>query len=128
MNCNTKAERIVLERIVALLLALARLVEVAACFPAILRLPVLALLGHGEAVARSFVMCIVQGAAFPAPSHGGARRLASSFRTLARMLGAMLARAMQVIAGRIAGPSRNRAASGARPAPCRPAAPAPDTS
>ena len=118
MNCNTKAERIVLERIVALLLALARLVEVAACFPAILRLPVLALLGHGEAVARSFVMCIVQGAAFPAPSHGGARRLASSFRTLARMLSA----------GRIAGPSRNRAASGARPAPCRPAAPAPDTS
>lgn len=85
-----------MERLYPLLLSLARLADRAGHLPMLLRLPVLAILGYGEAVARDFVMATAfggpgrpDGAASLAA--GDAGRLATSFRALALVLGFMLA-------------------------------------
>jgi hypothetical protein len=87
----------VLERILALLLAFAALADRACGLPAPARHHLLAILGRSEAEARCFVM----GTAFGAPAEaadapslaaGHAGRLAASFRALALVLGAILAR------------------------------------
>jgi hypothetical protein len=88
--------RDVLERIVALLFALANLADLAAGAPYLRRRQVLEILSHGEAEAWAFVMGLPPGAAVPADepeSTDDAARLAASFRALALVLCAMLARA-----------------------------------
>jgi hypothetical protein len=86
--------RDVLERIVALLFALANLADLAAGAPFLRRRHVLEILSHGEAEAWAFVMGLPPGAAVPAnepESAGDAERLAASFRALALVLCALLA-------------------------------------
>ena len=141
-------ERAVIGRIVALLVALAGLAELAAGRSAIVRGFVLWLLRHAEAVARDFVEGgeDVPSAELPMPPAGNgpedAMRLAASFRALARQLKrqARLLRApsgddrdpdqslcgwMPALRDALAGLSRLAAiARGAMPA----TAPAPDTS
>jgi hypothetical protein len=88
--------RDVLERIVALLFALANLADLAADAPFLRRRQVLEILSCGEAEAWAFVMGLPPGAAVPADepeSTGDAERLAASFRALALVLCALLARA-----------------------------------
>ena len=87
-------DRDVLERIVALLFALANLADLAAGAPFHRRRQVLEILGHGEAEARAFVIGMVFGApALPdAPETADALRLAVSFRALALALCLLLAR------------------------------------
>ena len=94
---EVERNRDVLERILALLLALAGLADRASGLPASRRLQVLGILGRGEAEARAFITGTVVGpsgeaggTAFPADH---AARLAAGFRALALLLGAMLARA-----------------------------------
>ncbi len=86
-NCD------VLERIVALLFALANLADLAAGAPSLRRRQVLKILSHGEVEARAFLF----GGA-PVPSDalentGDAARLAARFRALALVLCALLAQA-----------------------------------
>ncbi len=84
-----------LERIVALLFALACLAELAACLPFLRRQQLLGILSHGEAEAWAFVMGLppdVQAPAYASGEAADAARLAASFRALALMLCAMLAR------------------------------------
>ena len=86
-NCD------VLERIVALLFALASLADLAAGAPYLRRRQVLEILSHGEVEARAFLF----GGA-PVPSDalentGDAARLAARFRALALVLCALLAQA-----------------------------------
>jgi hypothetical protein len=83
---NADWNRDVLERIVALLFALANLADLAAGAPFLRRRQVLEILSHGEAEARAFVM----GVAFGAPATDDATdvaddavHLAASFRALA---------------------------------------------
>jgi hypothetical protein len=93
---NADWNRDVLERIVALLFALANLADLAAGAPYLRRRQVLEILSHGEAEAWAFVMGLPPGAAVPldAPdSVGDAARLAASFRALALTLCAVLAHA-----------------------------------
>jgi hypothetical protein len=88
--------RDVLERIVALLFALAGLADLAAGAPYLRRRQVLEILSYGEAEAWAFVMGLPPGAAVPADepeSAGDAAHLAASFRALALVLCALLARA-----------------------------------
>ena len=101
-NRTVERERDVLERILALLLALAALADRAAGLPAVRRLHVLAILGRGEAEARSLIVAMAsdhcpaapaESAAAPPPAACDAARLAASFRMLALALGAMLAQA-----------------------------------
>ncbi len=85
--------RDVLERIVALLFALANLADLAAGAPYLRRRRVLEILSHGEVEARAFLF----GGA-PVPSDalentGDATRLAVRFRALALVLCALLAQA-----------------------------------
>jgi hypothetical protein len=83
----------VLERIVALLFALANLADLAAGAPFLRRRHVLAILSRGEVEARAFLF---GGAPVPteAPGDAGdAARLAVRFRALALVLCAMLAQA-----------------------------------
>jgi hypothetical protein len=90
--------RDVLERIVALLFALASLADLAAGAPFLRRRQVLAILSYGEAEARAFVIGVAIGAPAPADtleSTGDAERLAASFRALALLLSALLARSRQ---------------------------------
>jgi hypothetical protein len=90
---NANWNRDVLERIVALLFALAHLADLAAGAPYLRRRQVLDVLSHGEAEARAFLF---GGAPMPADVPGEANdaaRLAASFRALALVLCAMLARA-----------------------------------
>ncbi len=87
--------RDVLERIVALLFALASLADLAAGVPLLRRRQVLKILSHGEVEARAFLF----GGA-PVPSDalentGDAARLAVRFRALALVLCALLAQAGQ---------------------------------
>jgi hypothetical protein len=85
----------VLERIVALLFALASLAELAAGATFLRRRQVLGILGYAEAEARAFVIGMVLGETAPADaleSSGDAARLAASFRALALALCALLAR------------------------------------
>ncbi len=93
---NADWNRDVLERIVALLFSLACLAELAACLPWLRRQQLLGILSHGEAEAWAFVMGLPPGAQVPteAPdSPADASRLAASFRALALVLCALLARA-----------------------------------
>jgi hypothetical protein len=87
--------RDVLERIVALLVALADMADLASGLPFLRRRRLLAILGWGEAEARAFVIDMAPGA----PSQpeepevaGDAARLAASLRALALVLYAMLRR------------------------------------
>lgn len=92
---RVEQDRDVLECILALLLALAALADRAAGLSAAKRLHVLAILGCGEAEARSLIVEIASGApaeATAAPTRAGdAARLAASFRMLALALDALLA-------------------------------------
>jgi hypothetical protein len=121
--------RDVLERIVALLFALAHLADLAAGAPYLRRRRVLEILSHGEAEAWAFVMGLPPGAAIPADvpeSTGDAARLAASFRALALMLCALLARARRSAVPRMAGPRAGLCKPAERAG--RPAAlPRPDT-
>ncbi len=90
---NANWNRDVLERIVALLFALASLADLAAGAPYLRRQRVLGILSHGEVEARAFLF----GGA-PVPSDalenaGDAERLAVRFRALALVLCALLAQA-----------------------------------
>ena len=98
---EVERNRDALERIVALLLALAGLADRASGLPAARRLDLLCILGHGAAEARAFVT----GAAFGRCEEGGetgfhtvddAARLAAGFRALALLLAAILARAGRI--------------------------------
>jgi hypothetical protein len=93
---NADWNRDVLERIVALLFSLACLAELAACLPWLRRQQLLGILSHGEAEAWAFVMGLppdVQAPAYASGEAAEAARLAASFRALALMLCALLARA-----------------------------------
>ncbi len=127
--------RDVLERMVALMFALASLADLAACLPWLRRQQLLGILSHGEAEAWAFVMGLPPGAAVPpdAPdSAGDAARLAASFRALALMLCAMLARAALFALPSAVGSQARRPSHGisgiAVSRPGGPAPPAPDTS
>ncbi len=125
--------RDVLERIVALLFSLACLAELAACLPWLRRQQLLGILSHGEAEAWAYVMGLppdVQVAAYAPGETDDAERLAASFRALALMLCAVLARTA-LFAG-AAGPRADRPSHGisgiAVHRPGAPAPSAPDTS
>jgi hypothetical protein len=122
--------RDVLERIVALLFALAGLADLAAGAPFLRRRRVLAILDSGEAEARAFLLGTASGAAvsMAAPeSADDAARLAARLRALALLLCMMLAQpplpAPCAALGPRAGQDRYAGRAG-RPA----APPAPDTS
>jgi hypothetical protein len=127
---ETDWSRDVLERIVALLFALAGLADLAAGAPFLRRRQVLGILNHGEAEARAFLIGISTGAPAPAEAPceaANALRLAARLRALALLLCALLARplALPGTAGpRACRPSRGMSAPAVRPAP----PPAPDTS
>ena len=99
---EVERNREALERIVALLLALAGLADRASGLPAARRLDLLCILRHGEAEARAFVTGTASG-----PCGGetefhtadDATRLAAAFRALALLLAAILARAGRLIRG-----------------------------
>ncbi len=127
--------RDVLERIVALLFALACLAELAACLPFLRRQQLIGILSHGEAEAWAFVMGLPPGAQVPteAPdSPADASRLAASFRALALVLCALLARAALFAPPGAAGPLAGGPSHGisgiAVRRPCVPPPSAPDTS
>jgi len=89
---------------------------------------VLGILSHGEAEARAFVIGAAVGAPAPAdaPAEAGdAARLAASFRALALVLCVLLARRFALPGAAAARAGRRQPA---RPAGCRAAAAAPDTS
>ena len=97
-NRSVERDRNVLERILALLLALAALTDRAAGLPAARRLHLLAILGHGEAVARDFILAIAPGPDAPVepappPAANDAALLATRFRMLALALGILLTQA-----------------------------------
>ena len=98
-NREIERHRYALERIVAVLLLMAGLAELAAGFSARRRIHALDQLACGEAEARGFVieLCgvsVEDGASMQAAiSAGDAARLAVSFRVLALVLGAMLTQA-----------------------------------
>jgi hypothetical protein len=122
--------RDVLERIVALLFALANLADLAADAPYLRRRQVLENLSCGEAEAWAFVMGLPPGAPTPgdAPAEvGDALHLAASFRALALALCALLVRARQSARPGAAGPRADREKP-ARPAGRQAAPSAPDTS
>jgi hypothetical protein len=130
---NANWNRDVLERIVALLFALACLADLAACLPWLCRQKLLGILSHGEAEAWAFVMGLppdAQAPAYASGETGEAARLAASFRALALMLCALLARAalfeLPGAAGSLAGWSTHGMSCPA--VRCVPAPPAPDTS
>jgi hypothetical protein len=109
---QTDWNRDALLRIVALLFALAGLADLAADAPFLRRRRVLAILGHGEAVACAFLVATVTGAPVTVDEPGGAcdaPRLAASFRALALALCALLARG--AFSGR-PGPARPQAQLG----------------
>jgi hypothetical protein len=128
LNREANWNRDVLERIVALLFALAGLADLAAGAPFLRRRQVLSILSHGEAEARAFVI----GAGAPALADGSeetcdAARLAASFRALALMLCVLLARAGQSASSGATGPRTGRRKPAGR-AGWQAAASAPDTS
>lgn len=96
-NRGMEPNRIVLEHIRALLLALAVLVDRAAGLPAARRLHLLAVLGHGEAEARCLIVamasdrCPGDSAGTSVSAAGDAALLAARFRMLALAVDAMLA-------------------------------------
>ena len=101
-NRQVERDRNVLERILALLLALAALTERAAGLPMVDRLRFLAVMGCGEAEARDFILAMASGPSPATPSEATATSfpaaddaalLAARFRMLALALGAMLMQA-----------------------------------
>lgn len=95
---RAERDRAVLERILALLLALAALADRAAGLPVLKRLQLLAMLGRGEAEARILIVEMASGSlaeatAGPTWAAGDAASLAASFRMLALALNGLLARA-----------------------------------
>ena len=98
-NRGMEPDRIVLEHIRALLLALAVLVDRAAGLPAARRLHLLAVLGHGEAEARCLIVAMASdrcpgdsaGTSASPSVAGDAALLAARFRMLALAVDAMLA-------------------------------------
>lgn len=132
--------RDVLERIIALLLALSALAERADGLSAVRRESVLRILTYGEAEARTFVIAMARESGAPAEpaadvamAHGQAERLAAGFRALALILGAMLslarrfARSLPKEAGLRVGPPVHKSAELKRFRRVA-ALPAPDTS
>lgn len=127
-----------LERILALLLALAAIADRASGLPAPVRLRLLAILCPGEAAARGLVIGTTPGAKTEAAaaSHeaGPAALLAARCRALACVVGALLVEARRL--ARVLRHEASRRAAGtmpprgpARPIVWRPAPPlAPDTS
>jgi hypothetical protein len=127
---NADWNRDVLERIVALLVALANLADLAAGAPFLRRRQVLDILKTGEAEARAFVIGMATGAPVSADeleqAHDAAR-LAVRLRALALMLCLLLARgfAFSSVAGpqacrpcwKISGPAVRRLDAPAKPAP-----------
>jgi hypothetical protein len=92
---GTDWNRDVLERIVALLFALANLADLAAGAPFLRRRQVLGILNHGEVVARAFVIDMATGVPISSDeleSTGDAACLAVRLRALAMMLCVLLAR------------------------------------
>jgi hypothetical protein len=126
---ETDWNRDVLERIVALLFALANLADLAAGASFLRRRQVLEILSHGEAEARAFLVGISTGAPAstdPPGSVGDAACLAARLRMLALLLCALLAQPFALPGA--AGPRacrESRQISG--PAVRRLDAPAPDT-
>lgn len=134
-NRNANWDRDVLERIAVLLFALANLADLAAGAPFLRRRQVLAILNRGEAEAWAFVMGLppVEPVSVDVAERAGeAARLAASFRALALMLCALLARsALLTLAGTVGSQARWRAQGISGSAACQPvvsAPPAPDTS
>jgi hypothetical protein len=121
-----------LERIVALLFALADLADLAAGAPFFRRRQVLGILSRGEAEARAFVIGMVPGETAPvdAPGDAGdAAFLAARFRALALLLYAMLARRFAPgAAGPHDGQAVHRISGPATRHQDTPSPPAPDTS
>jgi hypothetical protein len=130
-------EHDVLERIVALLFALAGLAEMAGALPARRRRWVLGILGWGEAAARAFLTGMAPDTPFrdvapfredvPDPADvpaGDALLLAARFRALALMLVALVARAALSERPGIGAGGHERAWQACRQA----TSPAPDTS
>jgi len=118
----------VLERIVALLFALADLADLAACAPVHRRQQVLGILSYGEAEARAFLIGMPPGAPIPdaLESAGDAAHLAGRLRALALLLCAMLAQRFALPGA--TGPEANQRMPAERAA-CHAAPPAaPDTS
>jgi hypothetical protein len=104
--------RDVLERIVALLFALANLADLAADAPFPRRRQVLAILSHGEAEARGFLF-----GGWPVPADvpgeaGDAERLAVRFRALALVLCALLAQAARFAFSGVIGSQAGRPSHG----------------
>ncbi len=102
--------RDVLERIVALLFALASLADLAAGVPFLRRRQVLKILSHGEVEARAFLF---GGTPIPTDAlenTGDAERLAMRFRALALVLCAMLTQARQFALPCAASPQAGRLA------------------
>jgi hypothetical protein len=132
-NGEANWNRDVLERIVALLCALANLADLAAGASFLRRRRVLGFVSHGEAEARAFVIgmaCGEQVSADALESTGDAVHLAVRLRALALMLCAMLANAalfaLPGAAGACAGRRSQRIGA---PSVCRlEAPPASDTS
>jgi hypothetical protein len=127
---NTDWSRGALERIVALLCALANLADLAAGVSFLRRRRVLGIVSHGEVEARAFVIGTVTGEPVPIDAlettHDAAR-LAVRLRALALMLCLILAQAAQFklprTVGRRAGLERPAGQAGHHAA-----VPAPDTS
>jgi hypothetical protein len=106
-NGEANWNRAVLERIVALLFALAHLADLAAGAPFLRRRRVLGILSHGEAEARAFLIGVSTGRPVPADALGAAgdaTHLAVRLRTLALLLCAMLANAARFAPRAVDGP------------------------
>jgi hypothetical protein len=100
-----------LERIVALLFALANLADLAADAPFLRRRRVLAILNWGEAEARAFVIKLATGVPVAADAlepTDDAVHLATRLRALALMLGVLLAQAPPAALPGMAGPRAHR--------------------
>jgi hypothetical protein len=127
-NGEANWNRDVLERIVALLFALAGLADLAAGAPFLRRRRVLGILSPAEVEARAFVIGVATGETAPADAQGeadDAARLAASFRALALALCVLLARRFTLpgAAGPRAGRQRPAGWAGRQAPPS-----APDTS
>ncbi|WP_080917981.1 hypothetical protein [Manganibacter manganicus] len=126
-------ERDVLERIVALLFALAQLADRAAGAPFLRRRHVLGILSRGEAEAWAFLFGSAPVPPVPADAPeqaGDAARLAARLRVLALLLCAMLTRraARPGTAGQRASQPPHEMSGPTPHRPDVPAPPAPDTS
>jgi hypothetical protein len=131
-NWEANWNRDMLERTVALLFALANLADLAAGASFLRRRQALGILSYGEAEARAFVIGISTGAPVSADAleqaHDAAR-LVASFRALALLLCAMLARRFAFALPGMAGPRADRSSHRISGRMGRHAAPsAPDTS